>query len=226
MQSLIFGGHPNGEESGSYQFLKEATPSRTQFVQIPTEITAEMRAEHQQLILDTDRLFIQFPFFWYQAPGLVSNWLTEIFEKDFLVLHADQLKGKDFGIVLIVGVPLRHYQAGGRERFTISELLKPYQAFANAMKFNYLAPFVLAQHSYQTEAQQKLKLVEFQQYISLVVNPNFQQRSLWLVDQLERIGDKLEGIEQAEAMLIVDEWRDNLDNLEMLELQLPKTTWR
>lgn len=227
MKAIVFGGHPQGNESSSYQFLKESLPATVEFQQIPSQINSECRTKHQELIGETDRLFLLFPFFWYQAPGIVANWLTEIFDEDFFIHYGAHLKKLQFGIILTVGVPLKHYQAGGREQFTISELLRPYQAFAHALGFDYLPPYVLAQHSYQTAEQQQLSLVQFQQYLTLPANSDFHQRSRWFINELTRIQAGLADERQKQqAQIIIDEWADRLDELQLLEEQLPKTIWR
>ncbi len=43
------------------------------------------------------------------------------------------LRGKELGIVLTTGVAEKEYQAGGKEEYTISEFLRPYQRIANKL---------------------------------------------------------------------------------------------
>lgn len=227
MQVIVFGGHPNGNESSSYQFLKAALPADVQFQQIFPQTISAGKAQHQELISAADRLFLLFPFFWYQAPGMVADWLAEIFDAAFIADNGAHLKKMQFGILLTVGVPLKQYQAGGREQFTISELLRPYQAFANALGFEYLPPYVLAQHSYQSAEQQQLNLVQFQQHLTLPANPDFHQRSCWLINELTRIQTELADAQQKQQVqIVIDEWTDRLDELQLLEAQLPRTNWR
>lgn len=227
MQVTIFGGHPSGNESSSYQFLKASIPNAVNFFQIPQTLTADIKKIHQQQILSAERILLQFPLFWYQAPGLVADWLTAVFDEQFLSASNLANKNIEFGIILTVGVPLKEYQAGGRENVTISELLRPYQTFAHALKFNYLPPFILAQYGYQSPEQQKMRLVEFQQYLTLPANPNFQQRSQWLIDELIRMQAALtDNVQKQQIQIIITEWAERLDDLGLLEAQLPKTTWR
>lgn len=226
MASVIFGGHPEMETSASHQFLYEARPDAIPFIQIERPFTEENVTLYQQTILQADRWLLQFPLFWYQAPGLVSDFIQEVFSKEFLDNYSKDLRGKEFGVIISVGVPLRQYQAGGREGVTISELLRPFQSFAAAMGMNYLPPFVLAQHSYQPEHVQQDNLVRFRQYLELPLQAKFSERNAWLIDQLKKIASNFEQPLQSQLNLVADEWADEMDNLADIEAQLPKTTWR
>ena len=226
MTSVIFGGHPEMETSASHQFLYEARPNTIPFIQIERPFTEANVTAYQEAILASDRWLLQFPLFWYQAPGLVSDFIQEVFNKEFLDTYSTNLKGKEFGVIISVGVPLRQYQAGGREQVTISELLRPYQSFARAIGLNYLPPFVLAQHSYQPEHIQQDNLVRFRQYLELPTQAKFAERNAWLIAQLKDIAGDFDQPLQAQLNLVAEEWADEMDNLGDIEAQLPKTSWR
>ena len=226
MASVIFGGHPEMETSASHQFLYEARPDTIPFIQIERPFTDENVRVYQEAILQADRWFLQFPLFWYQAPGLVSDFIQEVFSKTFMDSYSKDLKGKEFGVIISVGVPLRQYQAGGREEVTISELLRPYQSFARSIGLKYLPPFVLAQHSYQPEHIQQDNLVRFRQYLELPTQAKFADRNAWLIHQLKLIANDFDQPLQEQLKLVAEEWTDEMDNLSDIEAQLPKTSWR
>lgn len=226
MDSIIFGGHPEMATSASHQFLYAARPASVPFIQIERPFKDEDVKYYQEKILQADRWFLQFPLFWYQAPGLVSDFIQEVFTKDFLDEYNPQLKGKEFGVIISVGVPLKQYQAGGREGVTISELLRPFQSFAQAIGFTYLPPFVLDQHSYQPDHVQQENLVHFRQYLQLASQANFATRNAWLIDALGEIAAEFEPTLRAQLHLVAEEWTDEMENLADIEAQLPKTTWR
>ncbi len=226
MDSIIFGGHPEMATSASHQFLYAARPASVPFIQIERPFKDEDVKYYQEKILQADRWFLQFPLFWYQAPGLVSDFIQEVFTKDFLDEYNPQLKGKEFGVIISVGVPLKQYQAGGREGVTISELLRPFQSFAQAIGFTYLPPFVLDQHSYQPDHVQQENLVHFRQYLQLASQANFATRNAWLIDALGEIAEEFEPTLRAQLHLVAEEWTDEMENLADIEAQLPKTTWR
>lgn len=227
MRTTIFCGHPTLAESGSHQFLKAATPESVDFVTIdeafhPDQITAD-----QKLLLETDQFFLQFPIFWYQAPGVISDWLRHVLSDTFLSRYHEQLKGKQFGVIVSIGIPLKHYQAGGREGVSLSELLKPYETIARALGFDYRAPFVLEQHQYQTEQGKYKQLVDFQQHLMLPNNPSFEQRSQWLIQELRNRADRATDETTTQQMLLVAQtWEEELEELVSIEEQLPKQHWR
>lgn len=214
------------ETSASHQFLYAARPEQVPFIQIERPFSEENVSQYQKAILAADRWFIQFPLFWYQAPGIVSDFIQEVFSKDFLDNHVQDIKGKEFGVIISVGVPLKQYQAGGREDVTISELLRPFQSFARSVDLKYLPPFVLDQHSYQPEHIQQDNLVKFRQYLQLPTQANFAKRNEWLIQSLMDISNEFDQPLQDQLKLVADEWTDAMENLEDIEAQLPKTSWR
>ncbi|MCZ0717320.1 NAD(P)H-dependent oxidoreductase [Aerococcus kribbianus] len=227
MDSVIFCGHPTIEESASHQFLKAASPSQVPFIEIYGHLDDEEISDYQAMILAKERIFLQFPLFWYQAPGVVSDFIRLVFSKEFLDVHHQELKGKELGVIISIGLPEKHYQAGGREGVTLSELLRPYESFSRSLGFTYLPPFVLAQHHYQSDRGKERQLVAFRQHLALPRNPNFQQRSQWLHDQLSILAkDFVDPQLSHQLTLLADEWQEALDDLGDLESQLPQNQWR
>ncbi|AMB99531.1 hypothetical protein AWM75_05755 [Aerococcus urinaehominis] len=213
MEVHIFEGHPNLAESASHQFLKAGRPADSHYHQLANFNSSDILL-HRDLILAADRIVLQFPLYWYQAPALVVDWLNQVLADNFVKRHASQLAGKDFGLVISTGQPLSSYQSGGREAYTVSEMLRPYQMLANRLDFNYLPVFVLAQHSYQSPESQQLNLVAYQSHLSLPRQADFIQRSNWLLDQLPtdllgEVGD-----------LFMAVCRDRLNELESMQFMI------
>ncbi|MGV3175056.1 NAD(P)H-dependent oxidoreductase [Aerococcus suis] len=227
MQTVIFCGHPDLSESGSHQFMKAAVPKEIPFIEMAEHMDSAMIQAAQQQVLAAKRIFLQFPLYWYQAPGIVSNWITAVLTDDFLDNYHHHLQGKELGVLISIGVPLKHYRDGGREDVTLSELLSPYKTLAHALGMTYLPPFILEQHEYSTDRMKRYQLIAFKEHLDLPANPTFSQRSHWLVQQLQSIanekGDNYPGLP---LQLIADEWKERLDDLAMIERDLPKSSWR
>src|SRR5699024_11711673 len=68
-------------------------------------------------------------------------------------LGGNVLNGKEFGLVFVVGIREQEYQAGGRELFSISELMRPFQAMAHKTGMTYIKPMPIFQFNYLTEAE-------------------------------------------------------------------------
>ncbi len=120
------------EESG------KITTSRDMYSEYPDfQIDVE---KEQALLLEHDRIVLQFPFYWYSTPPLLKKWLDDVLAFNFAYgTKGDKLKGKDMQLVVSVG---------GREVFysgfdiftTVPDLLRPFQLTANLTQMNYLIP--------------------------------------------------------------------------------------
>lgn len=98
----------------------------------------------QRLLLEHDRIVLQFPFYWYSAPPLLKKWLDEVFLYGFAYgSNGTSLRGKALLVATTAGAAEEMYRPGGFNRFTVSELLKPFDATANITGMRYEEPFVI-----------------------------------------------------------------------------------
>ena len=88
----------------------------------------------------------QFPFYWGSAPSQLKKWIDEIF---MAFCDNPGVAGKSLLIATTTGSEYEAYRAGGRDRFTIDELLRPFEFTALYAGMNYLTPFVV----YSTAAE-------------------------------------------------------------------------
>ncbi|KFN93341.1 hypothetical protein TMUPMC115_0477 [Tetragenococcus muriaticus PMC-11-5] len=135
MKTLIIVSHPDIDESGSQQYLKEALPDSSEITYHHLEATypdGEIDIEQEQALLQKhDRIIFQFPLYWYSSPPMLKHWLDEVLTENFAYGYGgNKLKGKELGLVLVIGMPEKEYQVGGNEGFSLSALTTPYQAMA------------------------------------------------------------------------------------------------
>ena len=129
-------------------------------------------AKEQQLLLAHDTIILQHPFYWYSAPALVKQWLDLVLEHGWAYgSEGRMLAGKRFLNAISCGGPRAAYSKQGRNRFTIRELLAPFDQTAFLCQMKYLPPFVI----HGTHRLQKhdidLYAVQYEQLlISLVGN--------------------------------------------------------
>lgn len=98
----------------------------------------------QELLLRHDLLIWQHPFYWYSAPALIKQWLDLVLEHGWAYgSGGNQLAGKKAMNVISCGGPLEAYNSTGRNRFTIRQLLAPFDQTAHLCKMTYLPPFVV-----------------------------------------------------------------------------------
>ncbi|MFF7649983.1 NAD(P)H-dependent oxidoreductase [Streptomyces sp. NPDC007983] len=98
----------------------------------------------QRLLLEHDRIVLQFPFYWYSAPPLLKKWLDEVFLRGFAYgSNGTSLRGKALLIATTAGASEEMYRRDGFKRFTVAELLNTFDATANITGMAYEEPFVV-----------------------------------------------------------------------------------
>ena len=111
----------------------------------------------------------------------LKQWMDEV-----LTLNLSQKnKKKELGIVVTVGAKKDRYTAGGSVGFGIEELLRPYQALANQLGWNYQTPFVIYQFQYLPEAQKQQLLVDYLYYLENGSH-YFSDKEQWMLEKLEQ----------------------------------------
>ena len=183
---LIIMSHPDVAQSSSQQFLLAAIKGEEQIqIRHLESILAEQENNHfdkrieRACLQEADRIILQFPFYWYQCPSVMKQWMDEV-----LTLNLSQKnKEKELGIVVIVGAKKERYAAGGSVGFGIEELLRPYQALANQLGWNYQTPFVVYQFQYLPETQKQQLLVDYLYYLENGSH-HFSEKEKWMLERM------------------------------------------
>lgn len=98
----------------------------------------------QDLLVRHDVIVLQHPLFWYSAPAIVKEWLDVVLEHGFAYGEAGvALQGKSWLQAVTTGGGAAAYGPSGRNRFTIDELLRPFEATAALCGCRWLDPFVV-----------------------------------------------------------------------------------
>ncbi len=98
----------------------------------------------QRLLAAHDVVIFQHPFYWYSAPALVKEWQDLVLEYGWAYgKGGDKLKGKLTLNAISTGGPQFAYRKDGYNRFTMRELLAPFDQTAHLCGMKFLAPFVL-----------------------------------------------------------------------------------
>ena len=185
-KTLIIMSHPDVAQSSSQKFLLAAIKGEEQ-VQIRhlESLLAERESKHfdksieRACLQEADRIIFQFPFYWYQCPSVMKQWMDEV-----LTLNLSQKdKKKELGIVVIVGAKKDRYTAGDSVGFGIEELLRPYQALANQLGWEYQTPFVIYQFQYLPETQKQQLLVDYLYYLENGSH-HFSEKEKWMLERM------------------------------------------
>lgn len=179
MKTLIINAHPTPEQSHTQSFFKEVVTSLENVSYI--ELTKNLPKLEE--LLNYQRIIFQFPVYWYSSPAILKQWMDNTFFSG-----DSRLSGVELGIVAIFGVSQSQYQAGGKEKYTPSEMLRPFEMLSNHLNMIYLPPFSVFQFDYQCDNTRKALLVDYWQYIVGIKQPTFKQKGEFLIAQLKRYG--------------------------------------
>lgn len=129
-------------------------------------------AAEQALIESHERIFLQFPVYWYSAPPLLKKWLDDVFAYGWAYgPGGNRLVGKEIGLIVSTGSPASAYQANGRLGHTLDELLLPFEQTIRFVGAHYLPVFALqgANHSIPPD-QLSRSANDYLEHISAVRN--------------------------------------------------------
>ena len=225
MKTLVLVSHPEYDNSMTEAFLKQCQSDieNVDWVvldNIQTDFTFDKEQEQQRLA-QYDRILFQFPMYWYSAPALMKKYEDDVFTKNFIAYEQEgELKGKEIGIITTLGDPIKDYQVGGREGFSISELLKPYQAIAQRGQMKFLKPFVISQFAYMTDAQKQKLLIDYRSYLTSDNFDSFTSLQKWYIDQLTVLKESLDENKQARMDILIDYLQSNYDQLDELKWEI------
>jgi glutathione-regulated potassium-efflux system ancillary protein KefG len=98
----------------------------------------------QALLREHDVIVFQHPFYWYSTPAILKEWQDLVLEHGWAYgPGGTALRGKITLNAISTGGPAAAYQSGGYNRFTVRQLLAPWEQTANLCEMRFLAPFVV-----------------------------------------------------------------------------------
>jgi glutathione-regulated potassium-efflux system ancillary protein KefG len=98
----------------------------------------------QKLLLDNDVIVFQHPFYWYSCPAIMKEWQDLVLEHGWAYGQGGtHLRGKITFNAITTGGPESAYQKGGYNRFSVRELLSPWDQTAHLCGMRFLAPYAV-----------------------------------------------------------------------------------
>lgn len=99
--------------------------------------------EEQEILLKHDIIVWQHPLYWYSSPSLLKEWLDLVLEHGFAYGREGRaLEGKTVMSAVTSGGRRETYGSEQGVKFTIRELLAPFEQTVNLCRMRYLPPFV------------------------------------------------------------------------------------
>lgn len=130
----------------------------------------------QELLMQHDIIVWQHPFYWYSCPAIIKQWLDLVLEHGWAYgSHGKMLSGKRVFNAISAGGPQQVYAKTGRNRFTVRELLAPFDQTAYLCNMIYLPPFaVLGTHRLEA-ADIELRAIQYEQLLVAMRNDRIKE---------------------------------------------------
>lgn len=225
MKTLVLVSHPEYDNSMAEAFLKQCQSDIKNVDWVVLDNIQNNfnfdKEQEQKRLMQYDRILLQFPMYWYSAPALMKKYEDDVFTKNFIAFEQEGcLKDKEMGIITTLGDPIKDYQVGGREGFSISELFKPYQAVAQRAQMKFLKPFVISQFAYMTDAQKQKLLIDYRSYLTNDNFDSFTSLQKWYIEQLNVLKELLDDDKKDRMDILIDYLQSNYDQLDELKWEI------
>lgn len=98
----------------------------------------------QALLEANDVIVFQHPFYWYSVPSILKEWMDLVLEYGYAYGEGgDRLRGKGWLHAISAGGTEEAYGRQGHNRFTVRELLAPFDQTAALCGMRFLEPRVI-----------------------------------------------------------------------------------
>lgn len=99
--------------------------------------------KEQQLVEAHDNIIFQFPFYWFNCPPLLKKWLDKVLLYGWAYGSTSgyKLGGKKIALGITAGIDEADYTASGRYKYTLEQLMAPFEVTFNYVKADYKSFF-------------------------------------------------------------------------------------
>lgn len=145
---LIIFAHPLFEKSHAHKALVDQIPDSEEITfhdlyELYPDFNIDIRKE-QEILKQHSIIILQHPMYWYSCPPILKQWIDLVLEYNWAYgVKGTYLEGKFLFQVITTGGKKENYSSLGKDRFTIFELLEPFNQTAQVCKMIYLPPYVV-----------------------------------------------------------------------------------
>ncbi|OYD42173.1 NAD(P)H-dependent oxidoreductase [Sphingobacterium cellulitidis] len=144
MKTLIVVIHPNIESSIiNKRWMEELNKHPDKYYihelhKVYPDEKIEVKAE-QKLIEQYDKIVFQFPFYWFNCPPFFKKWLDEVLTYGWAYGSKSGYKvgGKKIALAVSVGIDECEYSPKEKYKYTLDELLRPFELTFEYIKADY-----------------------------------------------------------------------------------------
>lgn len=99
--------------------------------------------KEQRLIETHSNLVLQFPLYWFNCPALLKKWLEDVLAYGWAYRSdgGGELKNRKAAIAVSAGIKQEDYREEGRYRYTLEQLLTPFETTFLYCSANYRSFF-------------------------------------------------------------------------------------
>lgn len=120
----------------------------------------------QELLLRHDIIIWQHPFYWYSCPALIKQWQDLVLEHGWAYGRGGTaLTGKRVFNVISCAGSREVYRREGKNRFTINELLAPFDQTAFLCHMEYMPPFVVHSTPHLSDVDLEVAAVSYRRLL-------------------------------------------------------------
>ena len=120
----------------------------------------------QELLLQHDTIILLHPFYWYSSPAIIKQWQDLVLEHGWAYgKNGTRLTGKRMMNAISTGGTMETYSGQGRNRYTIRELLSPFEQTARLCNMEYMSPFTITGTHQLNDADIELHAIQFEQLL-------------------------------------------------------------
>jgi glutathione-regulated potassium-efflux system ancillary protein KefG len=145
---LIVASHPAYWRSRANRALRDAVSG------LPEVTVHDLYETYPDFLIDVDAeqarltahgsIVLLHPFYWYSAPSLMKEWIDLVLELGWAYgTGGTALAGKSWMQAITTGGPAEAYRAEGYNKFSIPDLLRPFEATAGLCGCTWKRPFVV-----------------------------------------------------------------------------------
>jgi putative NADPH-quinone reductase len=100
--------------------------------------------KEQKLIESYDKIIFQFPLYWFSSPPMLKKWFDEVllYGWAFGSSSGYKMKGKKIALAISAGIDDKDFSSAGKYKYTLKELLRPFELTFEYVKADYREPFV------------------------------------------------------------------------------------
>jgi glutathione-regulated potassium-efflux system ancillary protein KefG len=154
---LIIAAHPAYHRSRANRALRFAAEGS------PNVTVHDLYEAYPDFLIDIDaekarieahrHIVLLHPFYWYSSPAMIKEWQDLVLEYGWAYGEGGTaLTGKTWTQAVTAGGPEDSYMPKGRNRFTMEELLRPFEATAHLCGCDWQSPFILSSSREATPA--------------------------------------------------------------------------